>query len=79
MDQPSNTKIQNQRNKEGGDEVEMIDEDIQPNINNITRSGDLSPRSTMDLKKDKRKSRPTGFKGSQIQIRSTSAKATGSK
>lgn len=54
-------------------------EDIQSNVKAISKSGDLSPRKTMELKKDKKRGRPTTIKGSQIQTRSNFAKPAGSK
>lgn len=69
-----------QQDKEGvGDEGNQEKEDIQTNIKNISKSGDISPRSVTELKKERRKGRPIGTKHSQIQTRSSSAKPTGSK
>lgn len=60
-------------------DAEGSDEDIQLNVQDISRSGDLSPRKILNLKKDKRKSRNTRVKGSQIQTRSVLAKPAGRK
>lgn len=78
-DQYSNNNTPQVEERVGVGDAEGAEEDIQMNINAISRSGDLSSRNTMELKKDKRKGRPTGTKQSQIQTRSTSAKPTGSK
>lgn len=58
---------------------ENSDEDIQQNVKEIVKAGDISPRKAKDLKKDKRRDRNTGTKSNQTQIRSSSVKPAGSK
>lgn len=70
----SHTKL-----KEGMDDEGNMEEDIQQNIKEISKSEDLSPWSVKELNKDKRKDRPTTSKISQVQTNSTSLRPPGSK
>ncbi|KAG5606966.1 hypothetical protein H5410_028458 [Solanum commersonii] len=65
--------------KNGRDDEEGIEEDMRPNIKDVAKSRDLSPRSVRDLNKEKRNGRPANSRNSQIQTRSTSARPAGSK
>lgn len=76
MDSSKNTQVQE---KEGVGVAEDVEEDLQTNVKVISKSEDLSPRSIRDLNKDRRKSRPTSSKNSQIQTRSNSVKPAESK
>lgn len=69
-----------QQNREGlGVDRTQEEEDIQQNIQDISKKGDLSPRSVSDLKKDRRKGKTIGTKKSQIQTRNSSTKSSGGK
>lgn len=63
MDSSKNTQVQE---KEGVGVAEDVEEDLQANVKVISKSGDLSPRNIRELNKDRRKSRPTSSKNSQI-------------
>ncbi|KAH0664978.1 hypothetical protein KY285_026184 [Solanum tuberosum] len=55
---------------------EKEDEEIQENIKEISKRGDLSPRHTNELKHEKRRGRSTTLQSNQMQTRSSSAKPT---
>ncbi|KAK4706968.1 hypothetical protein R3W88_033478 [Solanum pinnatisectum] len=55
---------------------EKENEEIQENIKEISKRGDLSPRHTDELKHEKRRGRSTTLQSNQMQTRSSSAKPT---
>lgn len=74
-----NTEDTQAKAKEDVGDEDKGEEDIQPNIKDIFKSGELSPRSIKDLNKDRRKGRPATSKNSYIQTRSTSARPSENK
>lgn len=74
----SNNKNQQQQ-REGIRDEGASEEDIQTNVRDISKSGDLSPRSIKELRKDKKKGKYITTNGSQIQTRSNSARPIVSK
>lgn len=75
----SNINKESQREQDGLEETDRSEEDIPKNVNDVARTGDLSPRKIRDLKKDKRNGRIIGTKNSQIQTRSSLAKPASNK